>query len=202
MEFKDFVNTVSDFGGEMSMYERYKLFCWVSEYKPKIIFEVGTGVGGGSTHHMAYAIETIKNNGIIYTCDPIRSIDYKLMLRFPSIIKFHSLKSQELLNNMINEKLIPDFIFFDGPEEPEIAMNDIIELEKHIKIGTIFSMHDWDSYRQLDKATSTKSKQIRPYLENSENWKLIDILKSDVKNCDESDREYDSVGLCLYKKIK
>lgn len=205
MEFKDFPR--NDYGGEMGWFERYRLFSWICEYKPKIIFEVGTGVGGGSTYHMAYALETINNEGVIYTCDPgdpndiDRHIDPRLVEKY-SNIKFFPIKSSELLTQLIENKTIPDFIFFDGPEEPEVALNDMIELEKYIKVGTMFAMHDWDHYRPFDNGFSTKAQSIRPYMENSENWELVELLRSDIKNCPEMEGEYDSVGLCLYKKIK
>jgi hypothetical protein len=103
---------------------------------------------------------------------------------------------------LINENIKPNFIMFDGPEDPEIAYNDIIFLESHIDDGTYFCMHDWDHYRPYDKNHSTKSIKIRKYLENSDKWILIEQLHSDIKNSNFNDDEFDSVGLCLYKYKK
>jgi hypothetical protein len=107
-----------------------------------------------------------------------------------------------MLELLINKNIIPNFIMFDGPENPDIALKDIKFLEQYIDENTYFAMHDWDLERPYDNGVSTKSVKIREYMENSENWKLIEILKSDIKNSDFDDLPFDSVGLCLYKFFK
>jgi len=83
-------------------------------------------------------------------------------------------------------------LFFDGPEDPDIAMEDIKILENYIQPECYFSMHDWElEKRKYDNGISTKAKKIRPYMENSSLWKPIEVLEGI-----ESDQ---SVGLCLYK---
>ncbi len=88
---------------------------------------------------------------------------------------------------------------FDGPEDPNTALNDIIYLEEHLPNDTYFSMHDWDLNRSYDKGQSTKAVKIREYMEKSSNWELMEQLFSDKKNSDFDDFPFDSVGLCLYK---
>lgn len=196
MNKTDFYHT--KYSGEMLPYERFKLTEWIKTIKPKVVFEVGTGNGGGSTYFISKALKELNNGGIIYTCDPLRSIDENMLIEFDNIL-YYQITSNEMLENLISQNIKPDFIMFDGPENPEIAYDDIKFLENHIIDGTYFSMHDWDSYRFYDKGNSTKSIKIRGYIENSKNWELIDQLHSNIKNSNFDDMKYDSVGLCLYK---
>lgn len=188
------------YNGEMLPYERFKLTQWVTSINPKVVFEVGTGNGGGSTYFIAKALKELNNGGVIYTCDPIRVINNDMLKEFNNII-YYQLTSNEMLEKLTNENIKPNFIMFDGPENPEIAYNDIKFLENHIDNDTYFSMHDWDSYRHYDRGNSTKSIKIRQYIENSKNWKLIEQLHSNIKNSDFDEMKFDSVGLCLYKFI-
>lgn len=187
----------SPYVGEMLPYERYKLYNWIININPKIIFEVGTGHGGGSTYYIAEAIKHLNNGGKIYTCDPERNADSTLLQDFP-LIQFFPIYSEDMLKNLTDQGLKPDFIMFDGPEDPNIAYNDIKYMENFIDDGTHFSMHDWDLYRPYDRNQSTKSVKIREYMENSSNWMLLEQLYSDRKNST-NNMQYDSVGLCLYK---
>jgi cephalosporin hydroxylase len=192
----DFTHT--KYNGEMLPFERFKLTNWILEIKPTIVFEVGTGNGGGSTYFISKALTELNNDGVIYTCDPLRSIDNNMLSEFKNI-KYYNIYSDVMLQNLINDNIKPDFIMFDGPENPEVAFNDIKFLETYIEDGTYFSMHDWDLYRPYDGSQSVKSVKIREYFENSNNWDLIEQLHSNIKNSDFDDKEYDSVGLCLYK---
>lgn len=186
------------FDGEMLPLERYKLYNWITKISPKIIFEVGTGVGGGSTYYIASAIKNSNYNTQLYTCDPFRSPNQDFLNDF-NFVKFYKNYSNEMLDILLKSNIIPDFIMFDGPEDPEVAYNDIMILEKYIKQDTYFCMHDWDHYRPYDDNYSTKSIKIREYIENSNNWELIEQLNANTKNSNYDDKEFDSVGLCLYK---
>lgn len=182
--------------GEMLPFERFKLFNWIKEIKPKVIFEIGTGTGG-STFYMSKAIEDSDFECKIYTCDPIRNIDNQIL---SENVIFHSMYSNDMIDKLVNSDIIPDFIFFDGPENPDIAFNDLKKLEEHIKIGTFFSMHDWETkQRGYDNGISTKSVKVREYIESSQKWEEIEVTDGCKKNSDFDDYEFDSVGICLYK---
>lgn len=184
------------FDGEMLPFERYKLYNWITQINPKIVFEVGTGLGGGSTFYIASALN---NKGSkIYTCDPDRSPSTEFLKKF-HFITYYKDYSNKMIEGLINSNIKPNFIMFDGPENPEIAYNDIVFLENHIDDGTYLCMHDWDHYRPYDNGYSTKSIKIREYIERSKNWELIEQLHSNKKNSDFDELKYDSVGLCLYK---
>jgi hypothetical protein len=188
----------SPYDGEMLPYERYKLYNWIIDINPKVVYEVGTGLGGGSTYYIAEALKKNNNGGIIYTCDPTRTISNDLLSSFDNI-KFFKKTSTEMFDYLFESDIYPDFILFDGPENPDIALNDIKRLELKIKSNVYFSMHDWDLYRPYDNNKSTKSIKIREYLENNKNWLLMERLDSDKKNSNFDEFPFDSVGLCLYK---
>jgi hypothetical protein len=185
--------------GEMLPYERFKLFNWIYDANPKNLIEIGSGVGHGSTYYMAEALKQRNEGGIIYSCDPERRIYEDLLNDYPSI-KYYSIKSTELIEMLISNKVKIDYIFFDGPEIPKLALSDIKILEEYILPGTYFSMHDWcTETRRYDNQISIKSLEIRPYLENSNKWEKIEELSGLQKNSDFDDMPYDSVGLCLYR---
>lgn len=183
------INLKNKYFGEMLPEERKLLFHWVLSYKPKNILEIGTGDGGGGCYYMASALKKINNSGYIYTCDPERCPNENFFIEFSNVF-FHKMISHDLIRKIIDDKIDVDFIFFDGPEDPQIAHDDILKLEQIIKPGTKFVMHDWElSKRIADGMISIKSKYIRPYMENSNKWKLLYQTENSIE----------SVGLCLYE---
>ena len=174
--------------GEMTIYEREKLYNYVIKYNPNIVLECGSGVGA-STYVMANALS---EESRIYSCDPSRTPIFT-----SEKLNFFSVPSDLLITYLVDNEICPNFIFFDGPEDPNVALNDFIILDKFVKVGTIFSMHDWFlTTRKLDNGLSTKSALLKPYIENSSNWELIEELFGDDYKLGE-----ESVGLCFYKKI-
>ena len=185
--------------GEMLPYERYKLYQWVKECSPNIILEVGTGTGA-STFYLAHAQQETNPNGKIFTCDPVSR--YVNGLEAFKNINFNQITSSEMKAQLISSNLIPDFIFFDGPEIEDLAFNDLKILEPHLKLGTKFAMHDWENVtRTYDGSYSIKSLKIRPYIETSPKWKAVEILSGLKINSNKFSpwRNADSVGLCLYE---
>ena len=77
--------TYTKYNGEMLPFERFKLTNWILNIKPTIVFEVGTGNGGGSTYFIAKALKELNNDGVIYTCDPLRRIDDNMLNEFKNI---------------------------------------------------------------------------------------------------------------------
>lgn len=182
-------------GSEMLPLERIKMHTWLCKIvKPKNdVLEIGTGVGG-STYYIANALKTIKSDSIIHTCDPTRAPYDELLNEFKNI-KYYKTTSTELILLLKSRNIKIDFIFFDGPEIPELALNDIKLLENFIDAGCYFAMHDWEiCQRKYDNAVSQNSLYIRQYIENSNVWEKVEVLDG---------KDYDtSVGLCLYKYKK
>lgn len=197
---------VNPYEGEMLPYERYKLFNWIIKINPKILLEVGTGNGGGSSFYISEALLQAKNSGELYTCDPYADNPFIIFSqkRYKDIVFYYKIESRMLITYMIQKNKIPDFVFFDGPEIPELALNDFKLLEPYLRKGCYFSMHDWHSgtKRNYDNANSVKSALLKPYLESHKQWRCLEELSGIMKNANYCDMPFDSVGLCLYEKIE
>lgn len=179
-------------GAEMLPFERLKLYSWITQIiKPQNhILENGCGTGG-STYYISEALKKLNSESVIYTCDPDRRPSDQFLTEHLNV-SYNALYSADLIFEIINNKLELDYIFFDGPEDPDVALEDIKVLEDYIQPGCYFSMHDWEfKKRKYDGGISTKAKKIRPYIEKSFLWEEIEVLEGI-----ESDQ---SVGLCLYK---
>jgi predicted O-methyltransferase YrrM len=185
------------FDGEMLPLERLTLYRWMLEHKPTTVFEVGTGVGG-STFYICEALRL--HGGTLHTCDPIRRPPESFLNRFQSTLCYHAQRSTDLIHDLIRAKTIPDFLFFDGPEIPELAVTDLQLLEPHLRPGTLFAMHDWEQVGgPNERIVSIKAAAVRPYLEESHQWSPRCVLSGHQKNVWWTKGKYDSVGLCLYQ---
>lgn len=156
--------------GQLMPQERTMLYEAVIEAKPSVVLEVGTWKGGGSTWQI---VEALKKNakGILYTCETEGEFfnEAKALYYENPFIKMHLMKSSDLISYMMEELIIPDFIFFDGPEDETTAVEDFLAIDPIVKKGTIFMMHDFDP-------PSIKAKHMRPLLENLYSWQILCVL--------------------------
>ena len=195
----DFINYKHG-NGEILPYERYTLYNWITELEPNIVLEVGTG-SGASSYVIMNALAT---EAKLYTCDPVKRGQVSLVESEFENCVYSECTSDTLIDQLINSNIIPDFIFFDGPDVPEISLNDFKRIESLVKVGCFFSAHDWEvSERLYDGHVCNKNAYLRPYIEASNDWVCIDILSGLEINSDyHITNDADSVGLCLYKKIE
>lgn len=179
-------------GAEMSVFERMKLCEWIEDIiKPEYnVLEIGTGVGG-STYYLSKMLSKLNPFASVYTCDPSRGPNEDFLNKYTNV-KYFKDYSNNLLDYVIENSIKLSYLFFDGPEDPEVALDDIKKLENYISPGCYFSMHDWEvTPRKLDGATAKKALYIRSYIENSEIWEEIEVLEGLTNT--------QSVGFCLYK---
>lgn len=188
----------NSFPGEMLAYERKKLYTWILKCAPKIVLETGTGSGGGSSRFIAEALKP--SGGDLYTCDPGNGPSAALLTKYPNIHYF-KVRSTDFLRWVVHEEIVPQFVFFDGDEDPQLALDDIKIVESIVQPGAMFAMHDWETVPRLfDGGTSTKAARVRPYIEQSKSWQKVEVLSGLSKNADEYPGP-DSVGLCLYRFV-
>jgi predicted O-methyltransferase YrrM len=175
--------------------ERALLYRSVLEQRPTIALEVGTWKGGGSTLQITTALQDL-NHGHLYTCevDPafykqaVASYEASPLAKY---VTFHQLPSTDLIKKLFESRLVPSFVFFDGPEDALLNLNDFKLLEERLELGACFCMHDWDLGIRPDGMQSQKAELLRPYLEQSARWQILTTLTAPV-----------SVGMVVAKKIK
>ena len=175
--------------GELWPKEREFLFQAVIEKQPETVLETGTGGGGGSTHQIVRALKenflTFQAEGHLHTCE-IDMLSFRQAQQIYSVPAWDTfvtcwhLTSENLMHQLIESRKIPDFVFFDGPEDPQVAFDDLKRLESHLKPGTWFGMHDWDLGKRADGKVSTKAEKLRPYLEGSEDWTILRSLTTPI----------------------
>lgn len=169
--------------GQLTDSERKFLRQAVLIAKPQLVLEVGTWKGGGSTWQIASALFE-NNHGMLYTCETEKAFYDEAMslFKYHSHVRLHLQPSCSLIQRMISNDEIPDFIFMDGPEDETTAMNDLNSLMPYLRCSALLCVHDFDP-------PSIKAAQLRPYLENSNEWELMSSLSAP-----------ESVGICLWRK--
>ena len=199
-------------GGQMSDIERQKLFEWVYTSEPSMVIEIGGGSGGGSTFSIAEAMARLRDEGkcqnsVLLTADPENGPArgfYGENERYKNFIKFLSFSSE--FEYIFPSQILPspDFLFFDGPEDPTLNLEDFKFFDNIVESGCKFSCHDWEtSARAFDGATSVKASKLRPYIEGLDTWEKVECLSglsAEWPNTDVNSRAQ-SVGLCYYRKI-
>jgi len=140
--------------------------------KPRVVIEVGTWLGGGSTLHILRALEQnqtghlfgIEADASIYErmIGNIRKAAPEAVKRFTPIFGFSNEAIPKLLAEQPRDLAI-DFVFLDGGNNP---MEQIIEfrlLAEHIPVGGQLLGHD---------ARMRKGKFLVPYLQLLDNWEM------------------------------
>lgn len=173
--------------GQLWPAERQLLFDAVIEKKPKVVLEVGAWKGAGSTLIIATALKRL-SQGHLFTCEPDHGLFETANKLFsdPSWHPFITLingTSKETIDYLKIIQAVPDLIFFDGPEDPQVALDDFQALESYVQSRCFFLQHDWENKE------SKKVALIKPYLEAHKDWSIRTVL-----------RPPESVGLVLAVK--
>ena len=138
--------------------------------KPRVLIEVGTWYGGGSTLHILRALE--KNGvGHLWGIEADRSV-YERMTsnlrhgvpaacqRFTALFGF----SEDVIPRWLAERgtdASVDFVFLDGGNNPGEQIAEFRLLDPHIPVGGQLMAHD---------AKLRKGKWLVPYLSRLDNW--------------------------------
>jgi len=178
--------------GQLKPRERQSLYEWVKKSQPKVVLEVGTWKGGGSTWQIANAIRDANVGGHLTTCevDPILYTEAKKIFNTdhwrPHVTCL--LKPSTEVIPTLN----PDFAFFDGPNDADLSLSDFKLLETRMASGSWFACHDWDRIEHNDGeriVVAEKCVKLRPYLEKHTGWRILQTLTEPI-----------SVGLVLAEK--
>ena len=195
-------------GGQMTDFERKKLFTWVYESEPSTVVEIGGGEGGGSTFYMIEAMAQLKDSGkseesVFLSADPLNGpaqMFFGTNDRYKYFTKFFPLSDHIKYVFTHPEAPSPDFIFFDGPDDENFNLQEFLHFDNIAKSGCKFVCHDWETQRRaLDGHVCPKVNLLRPYLEQLDTWETIECL-SGVDNVWPNELETKSVGLIYMQK--
>lgn len=179
--------------GQLLEYERAFLFWTIIAVKPASVLEIGTWKGGGSTYQIASALK-MNRSGHLYTCEKDSDLYNEAVLAYlanplKTCISFFNMESGEFLRQM-SKHVRPDFVFFDGGEDPQEALDDFQYIEQYMFPGAMFMAHDWDLGERMDGGVSHKNDLLRPYIENAPQWKIKKVITKPY-----------SVGMVLAEKV-
>lgn len=133
--------------GQLLETERKTLYNQILLNKPNLVFETGTWYGGGSTYFIANALRH-NNNGRLITCE-INPDFYNSAVKsytnheLDKYITFMFRPSNDIIDSFMAFDISPDFVFYDGCEDPDVVLDDFKKLERIMKPGSVFSIHDW-----------------------------------------------------------
>lgn len=159
--------------GQMWYAERKALYETIRRYKPKVVCESGTWLGGGSTYFIAQALYD-NGGGTLHTTetDPeffaaaIQNYDQYLS-RLRPFVEFHLGASLAVYPDILKTLGKVDILLLDGAEDSEATFREFQMFEPFLSPNAIVMAHDW---------FTEKTARLRPYLENSPEW----VLKQQV----------------------
>lgn len=159
-----------DVPGQMWYADRRALYETIRRFKPKIVCESGTWLGGGSTYFIAQALYE-NGGGTLHTTEAspdffaaaVQSYETHLIQLNP-FVEFHQGDSVSIYPNILKTLGHVDAVLLDGAEDGEQTFNEFQLFEPYLGLNSLVMMHDWNT---------EKMKVLRPYLEVSPCWKLV-----------------------------
>ncbi|MCS7338373.1 MAG: class I SAM-dependent methyltransferase [Verrucomicrobiae bacterium] len=166
--------TTADIEGQLNETERRLLTeaITTARPKPKVVIEVGTWLGGGSTIHILRALEQngeghlwgIEADPAVYArmIENIRVAAPEASHRFTPLFGY----SEDVLPKWLAERgpgCQVDFVFLDGGNNPREQIVEFKLLDPHIPVGGQLMAHD---------AKLRKGKWLVPYLSALDNWQV------------------------------
>jgi len=160
--------------GQLSAEERSILTAAVvdADVKPKVVLEIGTWLGGGSTLHFLRALHR-NGEGHLWGVEADRTIYDQMIANITSaapeaVDRFTPLfgLSQDVIPRWLNEigaEAKIDIAFLDGGDNPMEQITEFKLLADRIPVGGRLLAHD---------TKLRKGKWLRPYLALLDNWKV------------------------------
>lgn len=162
---------VTEIEGQLNAREREILSAAILETRPKVVLEVGTWLGGGSTVHFLRALEKngegqlfgIECDRSIYDrmIENIRAAAPEALHRFTPLFGF----SQQVIPKWLTEQkpgFKIDVAFLDGGNNPLEQMEEFWLIDPHMPVGSRLLSHD---------AKLRKGKWLVPYVSLLDNWR-------------------------------
>jgi predicted O-methyltransferase YrrM len=165
---------MTEINGQLNTEERRLLTSAVRDVatKPKIVLEVGTWLGGGSTLHFLRALEA-NGEGHLWGIEADRGIYDRMIANIREAApeaahRFTPLfgRSQDVIPQWLAEQgagISIDVVFLDGGDNPLEQITEFRLIADRIPVGGQLLAHD---------ANFRKGKWLRPYLQQLDNWRV------------------------------
>lgn len=173
--------------GQMWYADRKLLYQTIRKYKPEVVFEVGTWLGGGSTYFIAQAL--FENGfGTLYTIETetqvyqsaVENYD-KFLPHLKPYVCFKHGKSTQVYPPVLDKLGKIDGLFLDGAEDAFQTVNEFKLFSPYLKKDSVLMAHDWDT---------EKMRLLRPIIQSSPYWEIERQLTAPI-----------SVGFAVSRKI-
>jgi len=153
--------------GQLWYADRKLLYETIHAHKPKIVFEVGTWYGGGSTYFISQALYE-NGSGVLHTIEvdlEIYSVaveNYRRHLaHLLPYVEFHFGDSTTVYPDLLRELEMVDAVFLDGAANPQQTRSELEMFAPYLTSGSLLLAHDWDN---------EKMSWLRPFIEASPDW--------------------------------
>jgi len=159
--------------GQLSLQERELLTSTIRDMpvKPRIVVEVGTWLGGGSTLHILRALHE-NGEGHLWGVEACKDVYEKMITNISAAIPEAAARFTPLFG--LSDEVLPgwldglpagseiDLAFLDGGDNPLEQIHEFELLAPRIKTGGVLMGHD---------ARMRKGKWLCPYVALLDNWK-------------------------------
>ncbi len=162
-----------DVPGQMWYAERKVLYETIRRCVPQTVCESGTWRGGGSTYFIAEALRA-NGSGVLHTTEAnpeffeaaLQSYETRLHALRP-FVNFHFGESASVYPPLLQTLDRVDAVLLDGAEDGPQTWEEFQVFEPHLGPGSIVMAHDWNT---------EKMAVLRPYLEASPAWSLLQVV--------------------------
>ncbi len=149
--------------------DRKALYETIRRYKPRIVCESGTWLGGGSTYFIAQALYD-NGGGVLHTTEVMPEFHAKAaqgyaqhLSRLLPFVQFHSGASAQVYSALLPQIAPIDALLLDGAEDAEMTANEFQMFEPFLSQRAVVMAHDWNTEKML---------LLRPILEDASDWTL------------------------------
>lgn len=150
--------------GQLYPEERMLLYGMIRKRNPRIVYEIGTWLGGGSTYIISSALRENENKGMLYTVEQDgTSWTHAHHLYSGTLAYLHDYvtliygRSTEELPRLLEQNR-PDFIFLDGANDARQTEEEYEMFRPFLSKETVVACHDWYG----DKTANVESKLNGP----------------------------------------
>ncbi len=168
--------------GQLWQADRRVLYETVRCFKPRVVCEIGTWKGGGSTYFIAQALHD-NGGGVLHTVELDADLHNEAVSNYrkyaPELlphVQFHHGSSIDIYPEILAREGV-DLVFLDGLGA-EQTLSEFHMFEPYFKDGGSLIAHDWND---------EKMRLLRPYIESLKAWQLHVVLSLP-----------ESVGLAVY----